>query len=326
MNATNKVTIQGQKIGKFKASFLLFKETWKFLKLDPEILFIPFISGFLQLVLLSVIVGSVALVHISGTPLFEIVIVDGEEVLNFVGNVLFWVLLFLAYVIFSYFLALSQGAIAHTVMTRLYGGNATLSQALSAAFKKSVPLLVWSVINATVGIILQYIIERSKLLGRLAAYFVGVAWSVLTYFVPPAIVIDGQGGVEAISKSAKTLKVNFGETIISNIGLGFMFFVINLLFFLTAIGSFVVLLTFTDSSAALITLFALLVVLFIFLSLLQGALEAILKTLLYAYVMKHSQIPDFNTELLSQVLVNKDGFGIHHQPQTNTNIASNHQS
>ncbi len=322
-NQAKQITVQGQKIGKFRASFLLFKETWRFLKLEPEILFIPIISGLFQLVLLTLVVGTVLLVHFSGTPLIETVFTgDGGVTFAFTQDVVFWVLLFLVYIIFSFTLALSQGAIAHTVMTRLYGGNATLGQALRAALSKAAPLFVWSVINATVGVILQYIVERSKLLGRLVAYFVGVAWSVLTYFVPPAIVVDGQGGVEAVSKSAKILKANFGETVISNIGLGIVFFIINLLFFLVAIGSFVVLFIVSDSMIAFVVLAVILFVLFIFLALLQGALQAILKTLLYAYVMKHSQTPDFNIELLSQVLVRKEGVNFQKQ-SVETNHGTN---
>ncbi len=45
------VLLNGQKVGRFLASLHLFKETWRFLRLDPDILAIPFIAGLLNILM-----------------------------------------------------------------------------------------------------------------------------------------------------------------------------------------------------------------------------------------------------------------------------------
>ncbi len=294
-------SIDGRPVGRFRASWLLFWETWRFLRLDPEILAIPFVTGLLNLLLFAALLGVALIVHVTAIPLFTFTEVNGETTLT-ADHPLVYVFLFFGYTIAAFTLAFSQGAISHTVITRLRGGNASLGESLGMALRRWRALLAWSLITATVGLLLRLLAKRFKLLGRLVISFIGVAWEVLTYFVAPAIVIENKTSIGAIRQSGRTLKQTFGETVMTNIGLGLALFVFYFVAMLVSVGLLFV--AFSSGSGVLVFgMFVLIFVLFLVLGLLNAALQGVLKTLLYAYVMEHTVPPDFNSELLENVLV-----------------------
>ena len=298
------IVIDGRPVGRFRASWLLFKETWRFLRLDPEIVAIPFLAGLLNILLLGVLVGIAFFIHFTVIPLATFVEVDGEMSLTAEHPALY-VFAFLLYIGAAFTLAFSQGAIANTVMTRLRGGNATLGDSLRVALSRWRALLLWSVITATVGLVLQLLAERFKLLGRWVIALIGVAWTVLTYFVAPVIIIENKGSIAAIKQSGRTLKQTFGETVMTNIGLGLAMFVFY--FFGAVISIGLLILAFQlGALVGYIIIFSTIFLLFLALGLLSAALQGILKTLLYAYVMEHTTSPDFNSELLANVLVSDE--------------------
>ena len=293
-------TINGQPVGRFRASWLLFKEIWRFLRLDPEIMAIPLIAGILNILLFATLLGAAIVVHLTVLPLGTFAEVDGE--MSFVADhPLVYFFVFLGYTIAAFTLAFSQGAIAHTVITRLRGGNASLGESLKMALRRWQALLAWSLITATVGLILHMLAKRFKFLGRLVISLIGVAWEVLTYFVAPAIIIENKGSIGAIKQSGRTLKQTFGETVMTNIGLGFAFFLIYLLAILATVGLLFVGFS-SGSGTVLFVVFVAVFLLFLTIALLNAALQGVLKTLLYAYVMEHTTPPDFNSELLQNVL------------------------
>jgi hypothetical protein len=47
--------------------------------------------------------------------------------------------------------------------------------------------------SATVGIILHLIERRAGILGRIATSFIGIAWSLATFFVVPVLILENKG-------------------------------------------------------------------------------------------------------------------------------------
>ena len=190
----------------------------------------------------------------------------------------------------------------HTVYTRIHGGNATLGQSLKTAFSHSATLFVWALITSTVGIILQNISQRSQLLGKIVAGLLGAGWAVVTFFVIPAVVITKKSAFDAIPHSLSTFRRTWGETLVSNIGLGVAFF----LMYLVAIAAVVGLIiggVQLGNSWLIIVAIVLGVAWIIFASLAQSALQGILKTLLYVYATEDRVPSNFNSELLEAMLV-----------------------
>lgn len=298
------IIIDGQKVGRLKASWLLFEESFRFLRADKEMVLVPVLMSFANLVLLAVylIIFFTAVFH-GGIPATE------EEWGKAFEGPLWYVFLLGIYVIGAFTLALSQGAIAHTVYTRLHGGNATLWEAFSKAWSRALALFLWSLLSATVGVLIRALMERSKLLAGIVALVLGVAWSVLTYFVVPAVVLDKKSVFPAIAHSGRTFKNTWGETLVSNISLGLVFFLAQLLTILAGVLLGVVAFHALPDGVAVgvIVLIVTLGVLLVFvLSLLQATLNGVLRTLLYIYASEQAKPEGFNSELFSQILVRKN--------------------
>ena len=296
MDKSVPVMIRGQRVGKLRASWLLFKETWRYLQTDREMLVLPLLAALMSLVLVGFLV-------------FVFVLSGGREVLSRLASedfsVLGWLFVFGCYVIVAFTMATSQAGISHAVYTRAHSGDSTLGQSLKIAFSHWPSLLLWSMITSTVGVFLQMIVEKSRLLGRLFSLLLGSAWSVLTYFVVPAMVIDKKTAFESISKSTQVFKATWGETIVSNVTLGAVFLIAHVLMLVSMIG-LVIACAVSNLITPMFVIFAVNVALLLLAILIQSTMEGILKTLLYIYASESAYPANFNQELLEQMLVRQN--------------------
>ncbi len=294
MSARTLLSLNGQPVGRFKAGWILLKETWRFMMLDKELLWVPVISLFLNLVFFGVIIAGAVLVALGlETELPQ----DSPIWLAFV---------FLTYVVGACIMAFSQAIISHMVYVRAHGGNATLGQGMARAFAHFFSLFIWSLITSTVGLILNTIAERSEALGRIIALMLGTAWRVMTYFVVPAMVIDDISAFSAVPKSAAVFKQTFGETAVSNISYNFILMLVCLLLVASGAGLTLAVLAYAMNTLALFVLFVF-IGLLILLSLIASVLAGILKTLLYIYAAEGSVPSNFNHELLEKMMVRRSG-------------------
>lgn len=287
------VLLQGQPVGRIKAGWLLFKETWRFLMLDKELLWVPIITSLLNILLFGTVISLVVLALLGGSQgLAE----NDWFVYGFVFSV---------YVIGAFTLALAQAATAHTVYIRVHGGNATLGESLKVAFSHWFSLLIWSLITATVGVVLRWLADRSKLLGWIVIMLIGSAWSVLTYFVVPAMVIGKKSAFASIGDSTRTFKDTWGETLVSNISYGLIFLFLHLAAIFSVGGIAIAFMSVGFDNVA-IAIILLLVPWFIIMAIISSAMNSVLRTLLYVYAREHVVPQNFNQELLEKMLARKE--------------------
>ncbi len=285
--------IGGQKIGRLRASFLLFKESWRFLRADKELLLVPILSLVFSLVLIGI---WTTLVTLAGGSVIDFA---GEERAMQTSE---YVFMFGVYVIAAFSLALAQATIVHIVYVRAHGGNASLMDGISRAFSNFTALFVWSLITSTVGVILKTISERSALIGKIVTALLGAAWAILTFFVIPIMVLDKKSAFSAIPTSAQLFKKTWGEMLVANVTLGLVFMVAHIVMFLSFIGILIYAGS-TLNSVLLIVSIVSIVVWLILATLVHSALEGILKTLLYIYAAENIVPANFNKELLESMLV-----------------------
>lgn len=283
-----KIELQGKPVGRLKAGWLLFKESFRFMWSDKEMLWLPIITSVANLLLVGLIL----------TVAFSL---SGSFSEQYPAE---YLVIFLFYVAGAFTLSLSQAAVAHFVFVRAHGGDATLGEALKKAFSHWGGLLVWSVITSTVGLALRAIFERSQLLGKILAAFMGAAWGILTYFVVPAIVIDDKGPFESIKKSGTVFKQTWGESLVSNISFGVLFMIAHLVALFSAFG-IIILGVMTESIAVVIVGIAVIFVWIIAFSLVSSSISAVLRTLLYIYATEGTVPANFNRELLEKMLIRK---------------------
>ncbi len=292
--AREAIIIHGKRVGRLRASWLLFKESWRFLSTDPELLWVPVITFFINLFLLGFLIGAFLIGTLGNLEAWL------EEGMNSVK----YLLVFGIYVICTFSVAIAQAAISYIVFTRAEGGDATLKQGMKVAFAHSQALLIWAVIAGTVSLLIRYFIEKSPLFGKILISMLGFAWSVLTYFVVPAIVLGKKEPVVAIKHSGKLFTETWGETVVSNVTLGLVFVVAHVIAFTTFFGLVVLGMAF-NSALFIIGAICLIFIWVVASTIVSQVLEAVLKTLLYVYATKEP-VKNFDVELLEKMLVVKN--------------------
>ncbi len=283
------IVIDGQPIGTLKASWLLCKEAWRFLRADSELLLVPII----------VVVASMFIFFIA--MILAVVFELGASSMSLgqrAGSYSLAAGVYLGLVLMGVY---AQAVVANTVFTRASGGDATLGESFRSANNRFLSLLLWSVVTGTVGLILRLIADRSRLLSSLVAGLLGAAWNILTYFVVPVIVLERNNLPVSIKRSARIFKETWGESLASNITLGAVFLFGHLAAILILIGS----LSLSVALAApLLGIFAMILAAGWLISaiILQTVLESVLRTLLYVYAAKHQIPSNFNAALLENIL------------------------
>src|SRR5437773_3238791 len=105
-------------------------------------------------------------------------------------------------------------------MARLDGGNPTVGDGLAIASSKLTSIAGYTLIAATVGMVLRAIQERVGFLGKIVVGILGAGWSIATYLVVPVLVTRDIGPVEAVKESAMLLRRTWGENLIGQGGIG----------------------------------------------------------------------------------------------------------
>jgi hypothetical protein len=276
------------KIGKFKASRILVRESWNVMKQDKEIALFPVLSAITSLIALIIFV---AVIFFSsrgeGINIFSD---SNNEQLNAVGYVISFAYYLLMFFIANYFMA----GIYTVVHARFNGQNLSMSDGLSNANKHIGRIFLWSFISATVGIVLQIISDKSKLAGKIVAALFGAAWGILTYFSLPSLVIGQRSIKESFRESASLIRKTWGETIIVNFGIGLFFGLITFLVIALMIGIIILIPTFE----VLLIVIALFVIYIIAVSIISSTLSSIIKLALYEYALTGNVPQGFTPELI----------------------------
>ncbi|MFH0836397.1 MAG: DUF6159 family protein [Candidatus Micrarchaeota archaeon] len=186
-------------------SWSLFKKSFELLMLDKELLVFPILSGFFGLLLLIAFIF----------PLFIAGLVDAE-------GILFYVILFLFYFAITFIVVFFNAALVGAANIRLNGGNPKLGDGIRIAFENLGSIIGWSLISATIGVILSVLSSKTKdnFIGQIVTRILGAAWSIITFFVIPIMVIEKTGPVTALKRSGSIVKDQFGETMIAQFGFG----------------------------------------------------------------------------------------------------------
>ncbi len=267
-------------------------QSWALLKKDKEILWFPVFSGILVMLAYAVIV-----------TLYFFTVLGGDfarlESATEETNYISYVFLFVGYLVSFLIVNFFQAGVMIIAHARFNGQDLGFGDGLRGAATHFGKIFIWSLISATVGVILRQIFERSQILGKIVATVLGVAWNILTYFSLPALILGNTSITGSFSESASIIRKTWGETIIVNVGVGLFFALLMIL------GVFVflaLLIFFVDYGAMLVLLIIALVVYLVGLMVISSALQSIFKTALYEYA-KTGQVPaGFSPELIKSAI------------------------
>ncbi|MHA1720792.1 MAG: DUF6159 family protein [Promethearchaeota archaeon] len=212
----------------FSRSWEITKISFRVIGKDKELLIYPILSSIFSLLF-------------SAAMLFPKIIY--QIILNGVPDDYFNTLTWVEYlIVFATYLGLALIAtffnvcVVFTVKTRFEGGNATLGSSFRFAFSKFHLIIAWSLLTATVGLLLYILDQFAQSLGNAGKIIVGIirsiiamAWNIVTIFVVPAMVYYGLKPKDAIKKSIDTLSKTWGESIVRHYGLGLIQFLLIVL-------------------------------------------------------------------------------------------------
>ena len=280
-------------MGRFARSWDLFKTSLRVVRQDKELLWMPVLSGLATLVAVAAVSG---VGFLSGVwP--ETQAADGSA--NIPGIALAFVL----YIVLAFIALFFNAAVVAGANERLAGGDPTMASALRAASRKAGKLFLWSIVVATVNVLLQAVRERSGAVGQIMASIAGTAWNLATYFMVPILVFEDKGVGASLRRSGGLFKQTWGETVLGQGGLGLAGLVLGIA--AAGIGLLAIFLLSGLGLAGLAAGIAILVVAVVGVIALTSVLEGVYKAALYRYATTQQVAPGFTAEQVGGAFVPK---------------------
>ncbi len=248
----------GQQMGRFARGRRIAKLCWAVLQSDRSLLMLP-VLAFISFILMVLVFSFPLLMS------------------NLVGKVnpVLAVILLLAMYVGSAFISSFFGAAMIAAATlRLSGQQATATDGMRIAWAHAGKLLVWSLISASVGVLIRSLEERMGIVGKIVGMVLGLAWAISTTFMIPVLIFEQSGVFGSFKRSALIIKQRWGESLAAGVSIGFSLFLWSLLGFAVSIVLFFVF-PLLGIGAALLTIGAV--------SILGSALSGIYRAALFQY-------------------------------------------
>lgn len=201
--------------------FSLAGSAWRVLVRDKHLLFFPLVSGFLfLLVMLSFAVPLATLVD---WDRFQQQVQQNNKPPVWVYAVTF------AFYFCTYFvIVFCNSALVSCAILRFNGETPRLGDGFRMALARLPQIFAWALVSATVGVLLKVIENAHEKVGEIVAWLLGSAWSIMTFFVVPVLVVEKVDPVTAVSRSVALLRKAWGEALVGNMGLNFILFLLFL--------------------------------------------------------------------------------------------------
>jgi hypothetical protein len=266
-------------------SWQLIVETWRVLGKDKELLVFPVVSGIAVIVIIASFILPLLFSGLLGSAF---------------GIVTWFLLIFTFYFLTTFVVLFFNTALIAAAHIRLSGGDPTVRDGLSHAGRHLWGIAAWALISATVGLVLSSIRNRGGMAGSLASGILGVAWSLLTFFVIPVMIFEEKGVIDAIKESMGLFRKTWGENIAGSIGLGLVMLPVILVLFLLMGALFA-------GSSLFIPLAAFFVLLLGVTAVIYYALRGIFVAALYIYARTGSVPRAFSQDLIAHAFQPKGG-------------------
>lgn len=279
--------------GTWSNSIQLIKESFRVLREHGELIVFPVISGILSILMMAVIF----------VPAYFLV---GSDLAQSENNWVLYVFVFVFYLISSFIVIFFNTGLISCAQTALQGGDPDFRDGLRVAAQNTGKIFFWALISATVGMLLRMIRERGGIIGSIIAGIIDVAWNLITFFVIPVMIFQGQSVIDSIKQSAGIFKRTWGENVAARFSMGLIFFVLGL------VGVIPLALAFFSQSSVVIGIVG--VIVFIYwlgLGVLSASLNGILSTAIYDYAVT-GQVPSvYSQQSMANLFAPKKtrGFG-----------------
>ena len=269
----------------FSRTWQLTKQSFAVLRADKEILLFPVLSA-----VAAVVVSLSFLLPLLLTGFFQ----RAEGALAATDYLLLFAFYYANYFVIIFF----NSALVACANIRLSGGDPTVADGFRIATARIGRIAAWTLVAATVGLILRLLEERAEKLGRLVVSLIGLAWTLITYFIIPVIVLEDLSITDSIKRSADLFRRQWGPQVVG----GFSF---GLIFFLLAIPGVIV----GVLALALHPLVGVgfMLIYFLGLAAVAAAVKGIFNVALYRFATQGEVPPGFSPELVQNAFTPKPG-------------------
>ncbi len=297
--------------GRFKTGWLLFRQSLRVLRHNEGLIryvVMSFIASLILAVVFSVIFILEKHVLIQSTTIIS------ANQHNIQYNVTLkpagYIVVLVYYILTFFIVNLYSAGLVANVIDIFHGQSKLYRNYMKIARSKGGALLIYSVIEATIGLFLRIIAERSKLLGRVVAWAMGAIWSLARLFVVPVIVTSEDNAFVAIKRSTKLLVSTWGENLVGRVSFAGVAIVL-FLFVLTPV-SFVLIFLGIQFGNIIGAIAATVIVVLLYLAyvILISTASSVLNTALFYYA-QYKQIPAaFDPVLINSVFVRRKRKGL----------------
>jgi hypothetical protein len=251
---------------------------------DKKLVLFPIVSGLGTLLVLASFIGPLVGLQLAGK-------IDLDPANNN-GQPPVWIYAFaFAFYFCTYFVIIfCNAALVSCAIMRFNGQEPTLGDGFAAAARRLPQIFAWALVSATVGMLLKAIENAHEKVGEVISAVLGTAWTVVTFFVVPVLVVEKTGPFEAISRSMAILKKTWGEALVGNLGLGLFKFLLVLPGILLLIGGVALLASLKATMIPGVALLAVGVLWLLLASAIGAALSTIFLSALYQYAA-FDQVP-----------------------------------
>jgi uncharacterized protein DUF6159 len=193
---------------RFSRTWTLTKQSFKVLAGDKQMMIFPVLSA-----MAAIVVAVSFLIPVVSAGVFPH---RGQALTN--GE---YGILFLFYFALYFVIVFFNSALVYCASVGLSGGHATVKDGLSAAWTSVDRIFMWALVAATVGLMLRILEDRLGKFGRIVVWLLGMAWTLMTYFIVPVLVFeDHLGMVDSVKRSASVLRDTWGEEVVSGFSFG----------------------------------------------------------------------------------------------------------
>jgi Family of unknown function (DUF6159) len=189
-------------MSKIKRGWALSKKSWGLLNEHRELIRFPLYGAVATIPLAFVFLGPGLYLLDEGTLGGAIpLLVIGIYVLSLVGT----------------FFGVGLAATADMIFR---GEPATVSDGMAIARSRFAQISGWAALSTAVGVVMGVLENQGGIGGTIAARFVGMAWSLVTFIAVPVIAIEGTGAFATLKRSAGLFRERWGQQITGNLAIG----------------------------------------------------------------------------------------------------------
>jgi hypothetical protein len=268
-------------MGALGRTWQLYKQSFAVLSADIEILLFPVMSA----------VAAILVAASFFVPLYQVG--TFAAIHNHTAKWDDWACLFAWYYTNFFVIVFFNSALVACANIRLSGGDPTVRAGLRIAFLRLHRIAAWTLVAATVGLVLQSLKNRRNVLGGLLGAAIGLGWTLITYLIVPVLIFEDCGVFGSIQRSAELFRKHWGEQVAGSFGFGLL----GLLMFIPGflLGALV---WFYDPVSGIIVG----VVYLLILATVSSAVRSVFTAALYRYASAGEAPPGFSADIIDGAL------------------------